>query len=82
MKRERRASAECVDLREWREREREERTKREQHLDDQSTWSREGSNESVHAREREKNQLDGHIINMASPTRMSGRERERERERK
>ena len=30
--------------------------------------------------EREKNQLDGHIINMASPTRMSGNEEEGERE--
>ena len=36
-------------------------------------------------KEREKNQLDGHTINMASPTRMSGkkeREKEEERERK
>ena len=37
---------------------------------------------SLREREREegKNQLDGHIINMASPTRMSGNEREQGRE--
>ena len=37
---------------------------------------KEGGREGI-----EENQLDGHIINMASPTRMSGNERERGRER-